>query len=474
MPTEKSLSKIDFSAYDYSKVYPKQESFFPTDAKSGYVWIHFHRRAKKLEVMNLFDGSWNMREKLISEDFKSIFEVMCRSAICPLPFNVDLYGGGNCFGCCYCFSIRTEQSLLSAFFDNWRPGMRRHVNMKFLDDQVNAILGGVSKQYAYFVERRIPLRCGNRSENFWHDERTARVSLELLKKVKEFNYPFIIGTKSKLLLEEPWFKALGDIADHLMVEVTITTPDERIAKLVEPMAPTVAERWNLIKTLNASGIYAVPRLEPMLVTVHEDFGATIQAYADKMLECGAKHVLGDALYPDRSKGTAELFGALGYDFDYEQEVVNSDIISTHSIINKACSIFQKNGIDFSTIALGSIPFTKSTDCCGSSVKFGDVATKPNIWRAMFELIHRRPKLGLTEFLKEYPAPSYAWMEQLHDLWTSNAPMGHQGLSAQCMPGLVIDGIDENEFPIYSYSDKEAFDSYYHMIEKYNLWEMLRT
>jgi len=72
-----------------------------------------------------------------------------------------------------------------------------------------------------------------------------------LKELLEKQFPVNIQTKSKLVLRD-----LDLLTEFKEIEVgfTITTSDEKIAKLFEPGASSVSERLKALEKLRTSGI----------------------------------------------------------------------------------------------------------------------------------------------------------------------------------------------------------------------------
>jgi DNA repair photolyase len=82
-----------------------------------------------------------------------------------------------------------------------------------------------------------------------------------LKELLEKQFPVNIQTKSKLVLRD-----LDLLKNFKEIEVgfTITTNDEKIAKLFEPGASSIAERVKALEKLRASGIRTFAFIGPLL------------------------------------------------------------------------------------------------------------------------------------------------------------------------------------------------------------------
>ena len=112
-------------------------------------------------------------------------------ADCSLPMTLDTYS--NCsFGCVYCFSQyqRGTGSTKEAYLSK----SVRSINV----EKVKRILSGQDKdsQFYEYVKDRRPIQFGGLSDQFDGYERKYGKTYELLKFLKEINYPICFSTKS--------------------------------------------------------------------------------------------------------------------------------------------------------------------------------------------------------------------------------------------------------------------------------------
>jgi DNA repair photolyase len=101
-----------------------------------------------------------------------------------------------------------------------------------------------------------------------------------LKELLQKQFPVNIQTKSKLVLRD-----LDLLKDFKEIEVgfTITTNDEKIAKLFEPGAASVAERLKALKKIHSSGIRTFAFIGPLLPGNPEKLIADLDGLVDKVL-----------------------------------------------------------------------------------------------------------------------------------------------------------------------------------------------
>jgi DNA repair photolyase len=104
-----------------------------------------------------------------------------------------------------------------------------------------------------------------------------------------------IITKSDLVLRDVALLSAIAQNNHLFVNITVTTLNTRLARLLEPRAPRPDLRLEAIRRLNQAGISAGVSCSPVLPGITDsprDLGALFHASA----EAGAKHIFANPLF----------------------------------------------------------------------------------------------------------------------------------------------------------------------------------
>jgi DNA repair photolyase len=121
-------------------------------------------------------------------------------------------------------------------------------------------------------------------------ERKLRVTGRALEIIAEFGFPVHVLTKSDLVLRD------GDILQAIqqktsaVVSFTITTPDDALARQVEPGAPPSSARFQAMAALAGRGIRTGVLLMPVLPFI-EDSPEAITEIVTRAHDCGASHVI---------------------------------------------------------------------------------------------------------------------------------------------------------------------------------------
>jgi len=401
------------------KIVPKLIPLWKEDKKVKEITrVDAHQRAKRLLQFDLLEQKVKAIERPLPPSYDSIMEISCRAHSCPYPFNLDPWESGVCFNCIYCFAIHFKSSLYTSFYDDftWKP---RPTSFEHLKKTLTEILNargvqsserekGKGDSYCGSItnvrplkkaaKQRIPLRIGNKSENFLPIEKKVGITLEALKIIKDFDYPLIINTKSTLVAEEPYISILGDLS-KVVVQISIIHNDDEVAKKIEPLAPPSSERWRVMKELNEVGITAIPRLEPIMAFINDD-DEHLREYARSAAEAEAKYALMDAYsYTTRSPKIAELFEANGFDFDRMFEATSEYQILGSYLIQKASYYLKKEGIKTSTFDFPTIPYNDTQTCCAIDPVFGNWY-KYNMY-SMIDLLIDKKELSFKEFDEKY-------------------------------------------------------------------------
>lgn len=181
-------------------------------------------------------------------------------ADCSLPMTLDTYS--NCsFGCVYCFS--QYQRGVGGGKDEYFSKQVKCINV----EKVKKIfsLEDKNNQFYNYVKDKRPIQYGGLSDQFDGFERKYGQTYELLKYLKEINYPICFSTKSAWVFHDPKYRELFKGADNWNMKFSIITLDEEDARKIEVGVPSPRERLNAMKEytkLNKGG--ATLRLRPFI------------------------------------------------------------------------------------------------------------------------------------------------------------------------------------------------------------------
>ena len=193
------------------------------------------------------------------KEFKSFLKLPGGGEVqrCFYPFKLDTYGCGCTHNCLYCYA----KSVLHfrKLWDNENPSIAdlRKIENLFLHEFVQKR----KTKYSKFFENRIPIRLGGMTDCFCETEKHHKVTLELLKLLKKYEYPYLILTKNTLIAEDEYIKALDK--DLGYIQFSITTPFDDVSKVFEEGADVTSVRLKALKKISQKGFYTAARINPL-------------------------------------------------------------------------------------------------------------------------------------------------------------------------------------------------------------------
>jgi DNA repair photolyase len=182
---------------------------------------------------------------------------------CLYAFEMDTYGRGCVHDCAYCYS--KAELTVRGYWNKPFP-MPRDITTIW---KVFYTVFETDKKSKWrdILEKRIPLRIGSGSDGFMFMDRKYRVTYELLKILKFYNYPYIIVTRSDLVAHDDYLEVLDP--DLAAIQLSIPSLNDKMNKQIEPGAPSAKRRLNAIKKLTSNGFWTTVRINP-LFPIHPD------------------------------------------------------------------------------------------------------------------------------------------------------------------------------------------------------------
>jgi len=122
-------------------------------------------------------------------------------------------------------------------------------------------------------------------------ERKYRIARQILEVIKDYEWPFALGTKSDLVLRD--LDLISEISKKTWcyVAFTITTLDKGLVKLLEPRASPPRRRLRAMRKISDAGIMTGVWMIPMVPYITDD-EENIERVVKASAESGADFVLG--------------------------------------------------------------------------------------------------------------------------------------------------------------------------------------
>jgi len=255
---------------------------------------------------------------------------------CLPKYNLNTYLGRCAHQCIYCYAVK-----FPSFVGPIQP------RLKLLDQ-----IEGMAKN----TKHKLPVMMSDCTDPYQPLEAEHKITRRCAEVLAKHGFPLLVVTKSDMVTRDiDVFKRTPTV-----VAMTVTTPREDIAKIIEPFAPPPEKRLSALQRVVEKGIVAVARIDPVLPTVNDstdDFENLVSTLADigvkQVTVATMKHVRGffstlrqadpkscERLREEYGKGT----WAVGYKYLPEE--------TRRRIIERLRPIVMKHGLEFASCREG--------------------------------------------------------------------------------------------------------------------------
>lgn len=235
------------------------------------------------------------------------------------------------------------------------------------------------------------------SDPFQPEEERHRCTLEVLKVLKESQYPFIVSTKGRLVAEEPYLSLLSEC--NAVVQISMTSP---LLDKLEKGAPTFKERIEIASKVSPNVKRVIARVQPYLPQCKQTL---IKALPD-MKKAGIYGITIEGMKFKKKPGTVRFGG----DWAYPDDTLKRDYVEIRSHCRELglafwCAENRLRSLGDSTACCGcgDIPGFEDNPFNCVSVKNGSGAFATNKMRekgtaSCFKAVHQ--DAGTSDLLKE--------------------------------------------------------------------------
>ncbi len=367
------------------------------------------REAKKLDSVSAYKSSfdYSIYESLMKRYsdkpvrggvvFRSPLKLVNSHSACQqclYTLEVDTYGRGCVHDCVYCYA-KAELTV----HGYWNNPIPLPVDINILRSTFYTVFETNKKsKWRSLLEKRIPLRIGSMSDSFMFMDKKYKVTQELLRLLKFYNYPYIIFTRSDLVAHDDYLKLMD--TDLASIQFSISSINDEMNKLIEPGAPSAKRRLISAQTLSKAGFWTTVRINP-LFPIYPDgyfsdpnfkwdgevpkFNYTDFDIVDALKEYNVPSMLvGFARLS--SYGLNQIEKATGFNLRpfFDKTRVNKSVRDFHYTDKEITAYYNRfklksleNGIDFSTCYIGNGEshfwghqdmWSNKSDCCNAKNK----------------------------------------------------------------------------------------------------------
>jgi DNA repair photolyase len=211
-----------------------------------------------------FDDGWQSLEELpafsttVSVD--STRKIITRNQSPDIPFDRSINPYRGCeHGCVYCFARPTHAYL------GLSPGLDFESKL-FVKPDAPALLEKELSARGY-SPRTIAI--GTNTDPYQPIERKYQVMRGILEVLERAGHPVGIVTKSALVLRD--LDILARMAERNLVKVgiSVTTLDPKLARIMEPRAPTPTRRLEALRQLSDVGVPTMVMVAPIIPAIND-------------------------------------------------------------------------------------------------------------------------------------------------------------------------------------------------------------
>jgi DNA repair photolyase len=208
----------------------------------------------------------------------------CTSARVPFTWTINPYRGCE-FACKYCYARYTHE------FMEMRDGVdfERKIYVK---QQAAWLL----RQELKKVKRGEEIAIGTATDPYQPAEKRYEVTRGILEELAQHHgLELGIVTKSDLVVRDADLLRLIAENNSLFVNITVTTLDTQLARVLEPRAPRPDLRMEAVRELRVAGINAGVICAPVLPGI-TDSPAELEALVRATKEAGGKYIYANPLF----------------------------------------------------------------------------------------------------------------------------------------------------------------------------------
>ena len=178
-------------------------------------------------------------------------------------------------GCVYCFARPTHAYL------GLSPGQDFESRL-FAKPKAAQLLAQELRKAGYQVRS---MALGTNTDPYQPIDEKYQVTREVLKVLRDFKHPVGIVTKSNRILRD--LDILSEMASMNLgrVAISVTTLDRRLARSMEPRAPTPERRIDAIRELSAAGVPTAVMAAPMIPALNDH---ELEGILERAYEAGAR------------------------------------------------------------------------------------------------------------------------------------------------------------------------------------------
>ena len=180
------------------------------------------------------------------------------------------------------------------------------MNHDFEDIEVKENAIDLLEQKLKTKRKKVMIATGSMSDPYMQIESKLNLTKEALEIINKYGFGVTVLTKSALVLRDlDLFKQINQKA-KVIIQMTLTTYDENLCKILEPNVSTTFERFQALKVFQDNSIETVVWLDPFLPFINDNY-ENIKGLMDYCVEAGVKGIICFGIGLTLREGNREYF-----------------------------------------------------------------------------------------------------------------------------------------------------------------------
>ena len=217
----------------------------------------------------------------------------------------------------------------------------------FEDIEVKQNASELLEQALHSKRKKCMIGTGAMCDPYMHCEKELRLTRRCIEIIERYGFGLAIQTKSDLVLRDlDLFQKIQEKAKRV-VQMTLTTYDEALCKIVEPNVCTTKKRFETLKILQQNGIPTVVWLSPILPFIN-DTEENIEGILDYCIDAGVYGIINFGMGMTLREGDREYFYAaldkhfpglkeqFHHKYGYAYQIASSQNAKLMKLFHKKC------------------------------------------------------------------------------------------------------------------------------------------
>ncbi len=217
----------------------------------------------------------------------------------------------------------------------------------FEDIEVKQNASELLEQALHSKRKKCMIGTGAMCDPYMHCEKELRLTRRCIEIIERYGFGLAIQTKSDLVLRDlDLFQKIQEKA-KCVVQMTLTTYDEALCKIVETNVCTTKKRFETLKILQQNGIPTVVWLSPILPFIN-DTEENIEGILDYCIDAGVYGIINFGMGMTLRAGDREYFYAaldkhfpglkeqFHHKYGYAYQIASSQDAKLMKLFHKKC------------------------------------------------------------------------------------------------------------------------------------------